>query len=90
MTNPTSYQFESNSLEAPALNSEAITTSDGTDLTTPTRAIYVGGSGTITVDMVGVGSNITFSGAVAGTILPLRVSRVYTTNTSATNLVALY
>ena len=52
-------------------------------------AIYVGGAG----DIVGVledGSAVTFAGAVAGSVLPLRLKRVNSTSTTATDLVALY
>lgn len=84
------YKYESNRLESPALNAAAITPNDGADLTEATRAIYVGVSGNLYVDMVGVGTNVAFSGVVAGTVLPLRVTRVYATGTTASGLVALY
>ena len=54
-----------------------------------TDAIYVGGTG----DIVVVGANdvaVTFSGAVAGSIVPVQAKRVNSTSTTATLLVALY
>lgn len=54
-----------------------------------TRALYVGGSGDIKVDMA-LGTTVTFSAVLAGSILPIQVSRVYSTDTSATSIVALY
>ncbi len=68
---------------------EAITPSDTVDLKTTTRSIYVGGAGDIVA--VDVNDNtVTFSGAVAGTTLPIVVKRVNATSTTATNLVALF
>lgn len=64
----------------------AITPNDSTDLATAARAVYVGGSGDIRVQDLD-GNDITLSGAVAGSTIPLAVKRVYSTNTTATNLV---
>lgn len=53
-------------------------------------AIYVGGAGNIVV-VFESGATATFMGALAGTIIPLtQVLRVNSTNTTATNLLALY
>ncbi len=52
------------------------------------HALYVGGTGNIVAIVSGVA--ITFNGAVAGTILRIRATRVNLTNTTATGLVALY
>lgn len=82
--------FEKNftELESPVSNAAAITPNDSTDLTQTTRAIYIGGSGNLTVQMAG-GQEITFVGLIAGIILPIRVRKVKTSSTT-TNLVALY
>lgn len=77
-------------VEAPARNSAAVTPNDSTDLTFTTRALYIGGAGDVKVDMVGTGTAVTFAGCLAGTILPIRVDRVYSTDTSATNIVAIW
>ncbi len=64
-------------------------TSDGTD---PTDAIYVGtkgSTGTI-VAVMASGYLATFVGLIPGTIYPLRVLRVNSTTTDASNLVGLY
>lgn len=55
----------------------------------PTRAIYVGGAGNLRIDLVD-GGTVTFVGLLAGTILPVQSIRVYSTSTTATNLIALY
>lgn len=51
--------------------------------------IYVGGAGNI-VAVFQDDSVQTFTGALAGTILPISVKRVNSTNTTATNLIALW
>ncbi len=65
----------------------AITPNDSTDIKT-TRAIYVGGSGNLKVDMA-YGTTVTFNNLTAGTILPVQVTRVYSTGTTATLLVGM-
>jgi hypothetical protein len=68
----------------------AVTPNDSTDLArTPTHAVFVGGAGTLKVDMAG-GTTVTFSGITANTLLPISVTRVYATGTSATLILALY
>lgn len=66
----------------------AVTKSDTVDLEYVTRAIYVGGAGNIAAVDVD-GNVVTFNGALAGSILPIRVRRVNDA-TTATNLVALW
>ena len=56
----------------------------------PTRGIYVGSFGNLTVDMADGGSSILFVGVQGGTVLPIQVTRVYSTGTTATNMVGLY
>ena len=76
-------------LESPAERAFAITGSDSTDLTVFPRAIYVGGAGNVKVVTLG-GDEVTFNGVLAGTILPVRVKKVFSTGTSATNLIGVY
>lgn len=75
---------------APASSAFAITPHDSNDLTNVVRGIYVGGAGDITVNMAGTGSSIAFVGVPAGTLLPIRVTRVLDTGTDATSLVGIY
>lgn len=74
-------------LTSPADKATAITPNDSTDLTNVPRGIYVGGAGNIVATLNGV--DVTFNGAQAGTILPIRPSRIKSTGTTATGLVAL-
>jgi hypothetical protein len=72
----------------PATRCDAITKSDTVDLARVTRGIYVGGAGDIAV-IASSGTTATFSAVPVGTILPIRVSRVMSTGTTATLLIGL-
>jgi uncharacterized protein YabE (DUF348 family) len=72
-----------------ATSASTITPSDGTDLTANVRAIYVGGAGNLTVQMAGDASQVTFTAVSVGTLLPIQVSRVLATGTTATLLIGL-
>lgn len=76
-------------LTSPADNAAAVTPSDSTDLTFTSRALYIGGAGNLVVTMAG-GGDVTFTGVPAGSILPIRASRVKATSTTATAIVNLY
>ena len=54
----------------------------------PCDALYVGGAGDVAVIMKG-GTTVTFVGVLAGTVLPIGITRVNATNTDATSIVAL-
>nr|DAL11089.1 MAG TPA_asm: hypothetical protein [Bacteriophage sp.] len=72
-----------------ARRAAAVTTSDSAVSDDPTRALYVGGAGNVKVDMVS-GGTVTFSNVAAGTLLPIQVTRVYATGTTATLIIGLY
>lgn len=76
-------------MTSPADNAAAVTPSDSTDLTYISRALYVGTGGNIVVTMMG-GGDVTFSNVQDGTFLPIRVSRVKSTSTTASNIVNIY
>lgn len=75
-------------LEGPAARAAAVVPDDATDLATPSRAIYVGAAGHIAVIMLS-GDQVTFSNAPAGLVLPIRVSRVLATGTTAGSLISI-
>jgi hypothetical protein len=77
-------------LDAPATKGFAITPDDDTDVPSVTRGLYVGGAGTVVVVLAGDSGAVTFVGATAGSVLPIRVKRVLSTGTTATSLVGLY
>lgn len=73
-----------------AMNSGfAITKSDTDELASVTRAIFVGGAGAMAVVMAG-GSELTITGIIAGSWLPIRVKQVKSTGTTATNIAGFY
>jgi len=69
------------------INATAVTKSDSTVL--PPSTVYVGGAGDVAVTTV-AGDVVTFSAMAAGTILPVLVTKVMSTNTTATLLVNMY
>ena len=74
---------------APASNAAAVTPDDSNDLSDVTRWLYVGGAGELTAVMDD-GATAVFAAVPAGTLLPIRVSRVMATGTTAGDLVALW
>ncbi len=66
---------------------EAITPADS-DLDQPVAALYIGGDGNVRVT-TSHGQDVTFTGMLVGTFLPVKVKRVWSTNTTATNLIGL-
>lgn len=76
-------------LESPIANMFTITPSDSADLPFITRAIYVGGDGNIKLTTLG-NETVTMTGVKGGVIYPIRVKRVFDSDTSATDLLGLY
>lgn len=72
-----------------AHSAEAVTPSDSTVLK-PTRGLYIGTAGDVKVDMAERGTAVIFVGLQAGTLLPVQVTKVYSTDTDATDILALY
>lgn len=79
------YDFE------PALGAVSITPNDSTDNMggKPVRGIYVGGAGDIALTTSN-GEDVTVYSALAGTVIPIRPSRIKSTGTTATNLLGFY
>lgn len=75
-------------LSDPAYDAAAVTKSDSTHLGN-VRGLYVGGAGDVAVLTAG-GTTLTFSSVPAGSVLPIQVQKVMSTNTTATAIVALY
>lgn len=72
---------------APLDRAFAITPADGSDLAQTTRYVWIGGCTTapcdVKVDFAGTGTGITITKVPAGTLLPLKVRRVYSTGSAA-------
>lgn len=81
---------ESDGKNAPVWGAVAVTPADGSDLARlPTRSLYIGVTGDVKVDMMNGDLGITFKAVPVG-VIPVRVTRVYATGTTATNILALY
>ena len=85
---PDMFEDRSSGLESPGYDAASVVPSDSTDLTITSRAIYVGTSGDLRVTTAS-GSVVTFSNVPEG-ILPMRVSRVHASGTTATGIVAIW
>jgi hypothetical protein len=72
---------------APAGYGVAVTPSDSVVIPM-TRALYVGVGGNIRV--TDINGDVTYANVPAGSILPIQVSRVFATSTTASSIVALY
>ena len=81
----------------PGENAIAATPSDSTNIDFhggggPTRALYVGSGGDISVEMASDKGEktVVFVAVLTGTILPIAITRVNLTLTTATSLVAIW
>lgn len=83
-------QPPSASTYSPAWNGAAVTPSDTVALTQPTRMVYVGGAGDLTVILEGDTVAITFKAVPVGTWLNIRTGTIKATGTTATNILALW
>lgn len=79
-----------NNMIYPAQSAEVVTPHDTNELTKVSRALYVGVGGDVAVQMYDTGTAIVFKNVPTGTILPIRIKRVNSTSTTATNMVSLY
>lgn len=75
-------------LADPGRDAAAVTPSDSTHLGN-VRSLWIGGAGDVAV-VTPAGSTVTFAGATAGSIIPMQVVKVNSTNTTATSIVAIY
>jgi hypothetical protein len=66
-----------------------VTPNDNADLANASRKIFVGGAGNMKVTTVG-GETLLITGIQVGTTLDLCVTRIHSTTTSATYIVAMW
>lgn len=71
----------------PASYAEAVTPSDSTDLPNDAKSLYIGGAGDVKVTTIG-GEVCVFTAHPIG-YMPVHVSRVWNTGTTATHIVGL-
>ena len=82
------FEDRSSGLESPGYDAVTVTPSDSNDLAITSRAIYVGTSGDLRVTTAS-GSIVTFVAVPEG-MLPMRVSRVHASGTTASDIVAVW
>ena len=73
----------------PGYDGEAVTPSDNANLDTMARALYIGGNGNIKL-VTSKGNTLEFIGVQQGSILPIQTIKVFSTSTTAANLIAIY
>jgi hypothetical protein len=74
--------------DSPALEYADITPNDGADLPNPVRGVLVGVSGDLKLDDF-AGNTVTLKALVAGVIHPIGAKRIYSTGTTATDIVGV-
>jgi hypothetical protein len=82
------FQNTAPSLSGPASHGFSVTPSDSALLSETTRGLYVGTAGDIAALMVS-GASIALSSVPAGSLLPLRLTKIMATGTTASGIVAL-
>lgn len=85
---PDYFHDRSTGLESPGQSAAAVSPDDAIDLAVTSRALYIGTGGDIALTTA-AGDIVTFRNVAPG-ILPLRVSRVHQTGTTATDIVAVW
>lgn len=86
----TDYSTEALKADGPSGDGAAVTPNNSADLSRVSR-LYVGGAGNLRVTLrdQADGDSVTFNAVPVG-FLPILVKRVWATNTTATNIIALY
>jgi hypothetical protein len=79
---------QASGMDSPASNAFAITPHDTNNLTTHTRALFIGSSGNLVVTLVGDSTAVTFTNISPG-YHPLRVKKVAATGTTCSGIVGL-
>jgi hypothetical protein len=75
----------------PYTNAVAVTPSDSTDLTYVSRGIFIGDGGDKHVSVIMQDSGtVVFENVPTGTFLPIRVTRVKSTGTTASKIIAVW
>ena len=82
------FRNSSSGLDGPTIDAFDISPNDAADISEVTRAIYVGSAGDLNV-VTKAGTQLLFTGLSGGSVLPIPVSRVLATNTTADNIIGL-
>ena len=81
--------YTSKGVTAPIVGAITPARSDADDLAVASRALYIGGDGSVKVSMLD-GSVATLVGLAPGMWHPMRVARVWNTGTTATDILVGY
>lgn len=73
----------------PAIAAFSISPSDQSYLPYITRAVFIGSAGNLAVMMFN-GDIVVFTNVVAGSVLPIRVVKVFSTGTTVISLLGMY
>lgn len=82
------FTNSSSSLTAPFSGAGTVIPNDDTGLDHVSRSLHIGGAGNIRVQTI-EGDVVTFAGVTTGWF-PGRISKVFATGTTATNIVAVW
>lgn len=87
-----SDKFSSHSvtLNSPANEAAAVTKDDDNDLAVTARALFVGTGGHLKVLLAGSETAVIFKNLASGQTLSVRAKRVYATDSTAADIVALW
>ena len=80
------YEHHTAGLGSPASHAFDVVPDDTNPLPSPTRAIYVGNGGHLCLTLLS-GATVTFQNLPAGSLLPVRATRIFGTRTAATGIV---
>lgn len=75
--------------ETPFTHAFAIAPSNTADLPNVIRQLYVGVGGNVRIDTL-QGETVDFIGVLAGTLYDIQAKKVWSTGTTATNMVGIY
>lgn len=73
--------------ESPATHAALVTPNDSANLVSVSRALLIGNAGNLKVDTLG-GETLVMP--VPAGLLPIRVTKIYASNTTANNIVTLW
>lgn len=83
------FKNHTSSLTAPARSAVSVVPADDQPFAQTARAVYVGTGGDLAVEMAD-GDRVVFVGVPSGTMLPVRITQVLATGTSAGDVLALW
>lgn len=86
------YQYATAHIQNPITNAFSISPSNTTDLPVTTRSVYIGSSGDLRVTLKDMpdGTFVTYKNMIEGLSYPLRIKRVFSSGTTASNLIGEY